>query len=479
MSAYILDYDVKKKVGIVKSTNLDLIREHFSVEDPGAKFVRTARKFFIPTRKFAITPTGRFETGLATDIYKKILQIDPTSSVQITSLLKDQISFGKNVSTADIVKPSHLALRDYQEQVVQTCMLRGRGIAIVATAGGKTLIMSTLISTLRKEISKNKIVVITPTQLTKQTYDEFNSYNNDWKCTWWTGEHDPDTSSEVIVAGSKILLSEKQDITWLFDADALIIDEVHTLRYGNSINKIIKKFPTKYRIGFTGTLPENILDQWCIKGLIGPVIYEKTSHDLRQQQYISQAVIQVIQINYKQLPDYSDRTKITAQYTSELDFIIHNTYRNEIIKKISHKCNNNVLILVDRLEHGDILYHTLKALEDKLIYFIKGDVEQQEREKIKQLMEQSSNVICIAISAIFSTGINIKNLHYIIFAAGGKAKIRIIQSIGRGLRLHENKKQLVVFDMFDNLKYGEKHWLKRKILYEKEKINYNIKQVHQ
>ena len=90
-----------------------------------------------------------------------------------------------------------------------------------------------------------------------------------------------------------------------------------------------------------------------------------------------------------------------------------------------------------------------------------------------------NNIICIAIAKIFSTGINIKNLHYILFASIGKAKIKIIQSIGRVLRLHENKVKLIIFDISDILEYSIKHLSKRLSLYKKEKLQYVITEVNE
>jgi superfamily II DNA or RNA helicase len=94
-------------------------------------------------------------------------------------------------------------------------------------------------------------------------------------------------------------------------------------------------------------------------------------------------------------------------------------------------------------------------------------------------MEESSNVICIAISAIFSTGVNIKNLHNIVFAAGGKSFIRTVQSIGRGLRKHNTKNKLIIIDLADKLQYGISHSIKRQTIYTKEKINFSIKTILQ
>ena len=116
----------------------------------------------------------------------------------------------------------------------------------------------------------------------------------------------------------------------------------------------------------------------------------------------------------------------------------------------------------------------LSNVKGRQVYFIRGDVDVEERDRIKQLMEANTNVICIAISAIFSTGVNIKNIHMIIFGAGGKSSIRTIQSIGRGLRLHDNKEKLTIIDLADNLKYGKRHIEKRMEIYKQEKIPFTI-----
>jgi superfamily II DNA or RNA helicase len=121
--------------------------------------------------------------------------------------------------------------------------------------------------------------------------------------------------------------------------------------------------------------------------------------------------------------------------------------------------------------HGEHLLEYLKDKTERQVFFVQGSVEVEEREKIKQIMETTSGVVCIAISKIFSTGISIKNLHNIIFASIGKARIKIIQSIGRSLRLHHTKEMATIFDIADTcLTYGYKHFEERKRLYESEKI---------
>jgi superfamily II DNA or RNA helicase len=184
-------------------------------------------------------------------------------------------------------------------------------------------------------------------------------------------------------------------------------------------------------------------------------------------------MVQILDVQYKSRPAPPETNSPTERYRKELEFISKNKFRNDMLQKLSSKFDNNCLIMVDYIEHGEILYDKLtKECKDKHVYYIRGEVDIEEREKVRQLMETRKDIIIVAISKIFSTGIDIKNLHYIIFASGGKAKIKIIQSIGRGLRLHKDKERLIIFDIADNLQYGLQHVAKRIQFYENESITY-------
>jgi len=286
--------------------------------------------------------------------------------------------------------------------------------------------------------------------------------------------------SNVIIANLGILQSKNTDLTWLKNVDALIVDEVHKIRRGNEVNKVIKNIKTPVRFGFTGTMPENLLDQWNIIGKIGPVIYEKNSYELRLESFISGVNVQIFKIKYNEDPFKDLVISAVNRYREEQKFLIRNEFRNKLLSKICCRLNNNALILVDFIEHGQRLYDQLKILcPNKKIYFIRGDVEIEQREHVRKLMEEHTDVVVVAISKIFSTGINIKNLHYILFACGGKAKIKIVQSIGRGLRLHKDKDKLIIMDIADDLRYSLAHMQKRISLYEKEKISYTIKEIEE
>jgi superfamily II DNA or RNA helicase len=294
------------------------------------------------------------------------------------------------------------------------------------------------------------------------------NYGTTFKLTKWTGKTKPDLTANIIICNIGIVQSRFNDNDWLKYVDLLIVDECHKIKASNKISKIVSKIATHNKYGFTGTLPENNLDRWSIIGKFGPVIYEKSSYELRLEDYLANVNVKVLNLEYNTLPRYlSDNA-----YVEELDFIYESDFRNLFLAKLCGKLDNNTLILVNHIKHGELLKVYLDTITSKQVYFIRGEVEVEERDKIKKIMEKDSNVVCVAISAIFSTGINIKNLHNIIFASGGKSFIRTVQSIGRGLRKHSSKNKLIIFDICDRLRYGIRHCEKRKEIYIKEKIKY-------
>lgn len=476
------DYDARKRLGLVSGAHFEEIREHFSVYNDAAKYARFKNRF-IPSRRYVITPQGRFDPGLFHSIREFIKENAPDTKIYITDSLKEVVSPGyMSVYHAERPKLT-LDLRDYQQIIVDTCLKAGRGVTILATAGGKTLTIASLIESIYKSSKTLKCLILVPDLgLVNQTCNDFTEYGTTFLHSKWTGNNKLNLGSNVIVANMGILQSDKSDVDWIQDIDLLIVDEVHKLRKDNKINKLIKSIRTPHKFGFTGTMPEQQLDQWNIIGQIGKVLYERNSFQLRKQDYVAKAKVQVLKLAYKDKPPTfpADRYDPGARFRREQQFLAKHPFRNGIISKLSSNFENNSLIMVDYIEHGEELYGKLRAeCKNKQVFFIKGEVAVDERDKVKKLMEKSNDVVCIAISKIFSTGINIKNLHYIVFAGGGKAKVKIIQSIGRGLRLHKDKKGVIIIDIADMLHYGLQHYTKRLSLYKGEKIDYGIKKIEE
>jgi len=468
-----ITYENKKNKAVLSGDYFDEIREKFSVENKAAFFIKKYNRF-IPTRKYAITPSGRFDPGLVEEIKKFLINKNYAGTLNISKELQQIINPSYSIPSNFTNHKLSLELRDYQEEIVNICLKKGRGTVVLATAGGKTLTMANLLSNIfLLKNKKIKCLIIVPDRgLVEQTYNDFISYDVPFTISKWTGDDEPNFNTNIFIANLGILQSEKSDLSPILDVDILIIDEVHKLRKDNKINKLLGLIKTPSKYGFTGTMPEELEDQWNIIGKIGPIIYEKNSFELRVESYISNVIVNILKIFYKTSPSKLTTNNPTDKYRNELNFLIDNSYRNSIIKKISDSLSKNVLIMVDFIRHGQELFDILKN-DKKKVYFIRGEVEVEEREKIRNLLEKHDNIIVVAISKIFSTGVNIKNLHYLIFAGGGKAKIRLVQSIGRGLRLHINKSKLIIFDIADQLYYGIQHMQKRTKIYEKEKIQKN------
>lgn len=439
------------------------IREHFSVKNENAAFLKRYNRF-VPSRKYMITPTGQCELGMYWEIRNYIFEKQKVVEVVVADNLKSQIECGIDYRFYDKLK---LPLRDYQSDVVKKALDFGRGVCVLGTGAGKTLTTACLIENYYQNSSDRKlfkcIVIVPDLTLVNQTYKEFEDVGVNFKTTRWTGQYKPDLTANVIICNIGILQSQFESNDWVQFVDLLIVDECHKAK-ADVTSKIINSINTVHKYGFTGTLPDKLEDRWSILGKLGPVLYTKNSFELRQENFLSNVEARIIRLDYK--------GRYNFDYNDELQFLYSNSFRNDVIKKICDKFQNNVLILVNHIAHGEALYNYLKDL-NKQVYFIRGEVDVEERDRVKAVMEQNNNVVCIAISAIFSTGVNIKNLHLICFAAGGKSFIRTVQSIGRGLRLHQNKEKLIIIDIQDNLKYGYKHGEMRKEIYTKEQILYN------
>ena len=459
---------------VCDQTNLLSIRDFFSVANPSYSRFRK----FSPSRLYAITPSGKFNIGLLGEItnYFGANQI----SFEISEELEKDYYNG--FPDFEVVKFPLMEYREHQYKSIENCLKTGRGVVLIPTAGGKTYAMAGLIESIRlnKQQPHLKTLVLVPTlQLVEQTYKDFLQYGIR-NITKWSGDNKPNLDATTIIAGNQILLSNKTDLSVLNDIDILIVDECHSLKKNNEINKILKFVKTNFRYGFTGTLPPDKIDQWNVIGQLGPIVYQEKTEDLKRKKYVSNFRIIILNLIHSQIPKFIlNLTKPAEAYFNELTFLMKNDKRNSIICNLAKKLPKNTLIMVDRIEHGVVLEQKLKESCDssRPIHFIQGLTEMQERERIRELMDQRVDVIVVAISKIFSTGINIPNLHNIIFASAGKAKIKIMQSIGRALRLHPTKTMAYIFDVADNTKYGKIHINERKKLYNIENFNYEEKNI--
>lgn len=469
---------VDKKSRIICSdvAVFEKIRNEFSVENKAKKFARN--KQFIPSKIYAITPTGIIEPGMANEIEQAIVAKQLASRVEYSQSFSNLCNPQNN---AKLYNNLSMPLRDYQQDAVEMSIKQGRGICLLATGAGKTLIIASLVSSFFSDAFFKCLILVPDPGLAVQTFNDFKEYNVPFKTCVWTGQNKLDQTSNVVIANHDIVLNRFEENDWVKYIDLLVADEVHTIKKNNKINKIVGEIKTNHKFGFTGTLPTDLIDKWNVIGRFGKILIKKTSHELREQSFLTNVAVKAIKLNYLKQPpkptvtiDKKGNKLTTAAYGAELDFIYSSSFRNNIIMQLCNGYNNNVLILVNHLAHGDALFDYLKRnCPNKQIEYIKGEVDIKDREVVKQQMECNNNMIVVAMSSIFSTGINIKNIHMIVFAAGGKGFIRVVQSIGRGLRKNANKDKLTIIDIIDNFKYSNEHALHRQQIYKQEKIQYS------
>jgi superfamily II DNA or RNA helicase len=467
----LFDFDTVARKPKIVSSNLNEIRELLSVEDKAQAFLRRRLGRNIPVRKYAITNKGYFDFPFYETLCHEIKLKFPSVSFALSESFK-KVSASEPIS--DITIPLEgLTPRDYQLESATLALQKGRGIIVLPTSAGKTLVVSMIANTTLLKKDYNILILVPNIQLVSQTYSDLIEYGiKESLISKWTGNHEF-KETKIVIANNQILLSEKQDKSVLDNFQCVIIDEAHSLASAVEISKLVKGLKAKHIFGLTGSLPENKFDIWSLNRIFGSIIYHLKSIDLRKENYISNVRVVSLEIEYTSAPEFARASMAnpTAGYEEETTWLQTSEYRNSLIAKLINKLDTNTLILVDRIAHGEFLLEYLKQRTDKQIFFVQGSVEVEERDKIKQVMEQTSGVVCIAISRIFSTGISIKNLHNIIFAAIGKARIKIIQSIGRSLRLHHTKEMATIFDIADvSLTYGFKHFEERKRLYQSEKI---------
>lgn len=467
-----LDYNEKRNQCHIALSDSD-IRERlmhaFSIPNEAKKFVKGPQRRFIPDRVYFITPSGTFNFGLAEIIIKwlKEFVLDRTVEYELSDSFKEKFSQDEK---CEILDDLAFQLRDYQKDCVDLALRYKFGTFVLGTGAGKTFTISSIIHNLFSQKNIRRVLIVVPDNgLVTQFYDELvNVYKLNRNISKFYDKFNTiNEQSEIIIANRPLLLSRfaQYEKFWRTGFDCLIVDEAHSIKRDNKISKCIEKIVTKYRFGFTGTLAENTEDRIKNLGLLGPVRYEKTSKQLRDEGVLSNVTVRKANLIY---PEPHDK----MNYREEVEHLYANEYRNKFLNDLCSRLDKNILLLVNRLEHGhNLLNYFNNNIKNKKIYFIRGEIDTDTRDEIKKLMEQEDDILCIAITKIFSTGINIKNLHNIILASGGKSSVTVVQSIGRGLRLHPTKKELNIFDICDKgFKYSNEHADKRLKIYETEKI---------
>jgi len=375
-----------------------------------------------------------------------------------------------------------IEVREHQIEGYIHAMRKRRVLLLSPTASGKSLIIYLIFRQLQQYQNLKGLVIVPTTSLVEQLYSDFADYNNDNM-----EEHlhrvyqgkDKESSKPLIISTWQSLYKLPKEYFHQFDY--VIGDEAHLFKAQSLTTILTACINAKYRVGLTGTLDGTKTHKLVLEGLFGPVNKVITTRELIDKNQVSNFEVKCLILKHpdEKCLEYKDKT-----YQEEIQYLISNEVRNKFIKNLAVSLGKNTLILYQMVDkHGRILYDMIKDTEkigNRKVFFVYGGTDTNDREEIRRIMEIENDAIVVASYGTFSTGINIRNLHNIIFAMPTKSTIRTLQSIGRGLRQSEGKEQATLYDIADDLRYKKhmnytlKHFVERTKIYNDEQFPFKI-----
>ena len=365
--------------------------------------------------------------------------------------------------------------RDYQIDGVYDALKHNRKLLISPTASGKSLMIYSIVR-YYVERKQNTLIVVPTTSLVEQMYKDFADYGWDVGsfCHKIYAGRERETNSQVIITTWQSIYKLPRKY---FERFSVVVgDEAHQFKSKSLISIMTKLSDAKYRYGFTGTLDGTQTHKWVLEGLFGPSYKIIKTDELMKKGHVATLDINVLLLKHP--PNKFEN------FEEEVQYIIGHHRRNNFIKNLALDLKGNTLILFARVEkHGEPLYNLINnsnIIENRRVFFVHGGVDTEDREEIRDITERENNAIIVASYGTFSTGINIKNLHNVIFASPSKSRIRNLQSIGRVLRKGNKKTSATLYDIADDISYKSRknytlnHLIERIKIYAEENFNYDI-----
>ena len=453
------------------------LSEFFTFEVPNAKFMPSVRNRLWDGKIRLFSPgTGKIYLGLLP--YVRRFLAEQGHKIQYDSSLIPPQKFDKKITTKFVrsLEKGTFRARDYQIDAIHNILESDRGLILSPTGSGKSFIIYALVRYYLKTLNDKKILIIVPTtNLVEQMYGDFADYG------WFPDEHchklyagsDKNTSKEVVISTWQSIY--KLDKKYFSQFGAVFVDECHLAKAKSLTGIMTKLHDCQYRIGTTGTLDGSEIHQLVLEGLFAKHKEVTTTAQLVKQKYLSNLNIRCLVLNHVK----TNRRQRT--YQEEMDYLSKSPSRNNFICKLAISQDGNTLILAQYIKQLETLTLSLsEQTKDRKIFFVYGATEAVERDKIRGIVEEENDAIIVASYGVFSMGINIKRLHNIIFASPYKSQIKVLQSIGRGLRLTKDKTECNLFDIADDLCYNNKsnytlkHFEERILIYSQQEFDYEI-----
>jgi superfamily II DNA or RNA helicase len=364
--------------------------------------------------------------------------------------------------------------RDYQIDAFVYGVRNRRTLLISPTASGKSLI----IYLLARYYDSRTLIIVPTTSLVSQLSSDFAEYGYDseqFVHKIFSGQ-DKKTSKPITISTWQSIYKLPKDYFDQFDV--VIGDEAHLFK-AKSLTSIMGKLDScQYRFGFTGTLDGTQTNKLVLEGLFGAAKRVITTSELIESKHLAGFKIKCLLLRY---PEDTRKLIKSFDYHAEIDWIVRCPQRNNFIKNLALSLTGNTLLLFQFVEkHGDVLYDLIKSSTDRNVYFVSGKVDGDEREQIRKIIETEKDAIIVASSGTFSTGINIRNLHNVIFSSPSKSRVRNLQSIGRVLRRSETKTDAVLYDIADDFSIKSwrnrtlDHFIERTKIYNEENFKFKV-----
>jgi len=456
------------------------LQDYFTFVVPGVKFMPQVRNKMWDGKIRLFNPqTKRIYGGLISHVEKFCKErgygfVSSKDFNQEEFSEEEAIKFCKTLNLP-------FEVRDYQLKAFVHGVRNRRALLLSPTASGKSLI----IYLLTRYYSKRTLLIVPTVSLVQQMAGDFSSYGYKKPVHCITAGVDKETDYDVTISTWQSIY--KMPKKWFEQFDCVIGDEAHLFKAKSLTSIMTKLTKCPYRFGFTGTLDGTQTHKLVLEGLFGAVEKVTTTSELIEQGTLADFKVKCIVLQY---PDEVKRIHAKDKYSEEVDFLVRNEARNRFIRNLALSLKGNTLILYQFVDkHGKVLYKEIsnkvkKSIDDRPVHFVSGSVDGDDRESIRHIVEKQTDAIIVASFGTFSTGINIKRLHNIIFASPSKSRIRVMQSIGRGLRKGNNKESATLFDLADNLSYKSKtnftleHFAERLKMYNDEHFEYTMYKVN-
>jgi superfamily II DNA or RNA helicase len=328
-------------------------------------------------------------------------------------------------------------------------------------------------------IGKRTLIIVPTISLVSQLASDFKDYgfDSDKLVHKIFGGQEKDSNKPIIISTWQSIY--KMPKKFFDEFDVVIGDEAHLFKSKEISNLMTKMTNAKYRIGTTGTLDGTKTHKLVLEGLFGAVRKVITTKELMDNKVVADFNIKCLLLKH---PDSICQAAKNFTYQQEIEYLVLNESRNKFISNLALSLEGNTLVLYQYVDkHGKLLYDLINSrMSDRKCFFIYGKTDVEVREETRRIVETENDAIIIASYGTFSTGINIRNLHNIIFASPSKSRIRNLQSIGRGLRKSETKESATLYDIADDLRhkkrenYTLKHFAERIKIYSEEKFAFKV-----